>query len=280
MNHYTKKKFLEDKNRRNQKPEIVPQGDDTFRIDYPAFYRDDIRSVKSADLAGAYAAKLSEIIDKTPYNFEAVLLLTDFFTDNGMIEKACEMRFDACQRIIELLPEDEEVELSWNVPENHTLIFLLNYSAIDHFLAGEFGISSALLETCLDVDPEDHMECSKILSYCYVALKDEDSFRAEIINIDPKDMERALLELWASFRFTGRIDDKQLLDFVRSYPFLFEELTAESHHADEQFIAETDSGKMSRQAKARQIWLKTEPLWERFGDFIDILKTGVGKFKL
>ncbi|MCC8088783.1 MAG: tetratricopeptide repeat protein [Rikenellaceae bacterium] len=259
-------------------PELVPQGDDTFKIIYPSSYGKDIRFANNPpqDIdEQSYHSRLLNIIKKYPYNFEAALALSNEFTDKGAVDKACGIRFEACQRINDLLPEDEEIELSWSVKENRTLIFLLNYSAVDHFIIGDFEVASALFETCLDVDPEDHLDCSKMLVYCYIALNDEEAYRAKLLNVDPKDMEVPLIELWASYRFNGGLDDNLLQNFKSSHPRLYKEFISDTHDAGGDYIKELDSGRMSHETRARQIWFKTEPLWERFGDFIVLLKADV-----
>ena len=77
------------------------------------------------------------------------------------------------------------------------MLELLKRSAIDHFLVGDFEMAAGMMEMLLDMDPEDHLETTKPLAFCYLALEDYElstkSSTTSATNIrkrDPEALER------------------------------------------------------------------------------------------
>ena len=109
---------------------------------------------------------------------------------DGEIEAACNMRFDAFQQLMESIPDDEEITLEWECLDNQNALLLINYSAIDHFLVGDFEMSAAMLEFILELDPEDHLEATKRLAYSYIALEEYELYDEIINDISDKYVEK------------------------------------------------------------------------------------------
>lgn len=149
---------------------------------------------------------------------------------------------------------------------------MLHGSAIDHFLISEFDLAAALIETLLDLDEEDHLDVSQTLAYCYVALKEQDSFEAVLPDLDEKGAEKRIVTLWAQHQFNGKIDPAAAAEFKNRFPVVYSEFTAAEHPVTEIYLADIDSERPSRESRARQQWLKTEHLWQQFPEFIVQLK--------
>ena len=111
-----------------------------------------------------------EVVGEGPYNFVKVLARSREMQAAGDVREACNERFQAFQRLAELIPEDEEVNLEWNHRNSRAALELIHASAIDHFLINDFELSAALLEMLLELDPEDHLEGSELLAFDYLAM--------------------------------------------------------------------------------------------------------------
>ena len=94
-----------------------------------------------------------EVVGEGPYNFVKVLARSREMQAAGDVREACNERFHAFQRLAELIPEDEEVNLEWNHCNSRAALELIHASAIDHFLINDFELSAALLEMLLELDP-------------------------------------------------------------------------------------------------------------------------------
>ena len=70
-------------------PQFVPTADNTFVIAYP------------------------ETVDER-YDFPAILSRSKAYERKGEIEKACNLRYDAVKRIIDLIPDEDEIVLDWD----------------------------------------------------------------------------------------------------------------------------------------------------------------------
>lgn len=260
-------------------PRFEPQPDNTFRIVHGPEYGAAIpllRRIEAGELAPADAeARLKEALKKYPWQFEAAWTLSGLYTAGGEFRKACEVRFKACQHLMELLPDEEEAEpmpLDFGRKESEFPLLLLHGSAVDHFLIYEYEMAAALLETLLDLDEEDHLDASQTLAWCYVALNEPESFDAVLPDLDDKSAEKALAELWAELRFTNQLPAEKVLDFKKRFPAVFREFTGDSHEATEAYLADIDGERPSPEARARLVWLKTEHLWQQFLEFTVILK--------
>jgi tetratricopeptide (TPR) repeat protein len=215
---------------------------------------------------------LFRIVDPSP--FEAAWTLAQRHTAEGKFRQACQVRFEACRRLLDLLPDEEAdpVPLDFERPENHSPLFLLHGSAIDHFLIGDYELAAALLETLLDLDEEDHLGASQTLAWSYIALNERESFEAVRPDLDDKSPEKALAAIWAELRFDDRVPVERIAEFKKNFPAVFREFTAPDHPADEAWLADIDGAHPSPEARARRLWLQTEPLWQQFPELTAALR--------
>lgn len=213
-----------------------------------------------------------EVIGEGPYDFEKVLARTRQMQREGDVEGACNARFQAFQRLAELIPEDEEVNLEWNHRNSRVALELIQASAIDHFLINDFEMSAALLEMLLELDPEDHLEGSQLLAFDYLAMGEDELFDEVINDISDKSAARELLLLWSAYRRDGKLPEGELKRFRTHFAPWFEEFTAAEHPADEAYLRDIESERPSAQAQARELWLQTENLWALWPVFIEALR--------
>lgn len=205
-------------------------------------------------------------------DFTRMLRRSDEAQRSGAVDEACNLRYHAFQRLAELIPDDEEVQLEWTHPNTQAALRLLYRSAVDHFLIGDFELSAAMLELLLDLDPEDHEEAVWLLAFDYVALGDYDAYDEIINDISDKYPEKPLLALWSEYRRSGVLPAGEAIRLQRHFAPYYEEFTADSHPADEAYLRDIESERPSPQAQARELWLKTEILWTAFPDFIAALR--------
>lgn len=210
--------------------------------------------------------------DNPAYKFVDIHAKSFELQAKGDFEAACNLRFKAVQDLQEVLPEDEEVTLEWNHRNSAAAIEIVNCSAVDHFLINDIEMASALLELSLDIDPEDHLEASNLLAFCYIALGEEELFDEIINDISDKQVTRTLLLVWSSFMREGKFSEADLKLFKSRYAPYFKEFTAEEHPSDEKYLKDIESEKPSQEALARELWFKTEILWEQFPEFIEALR--------
>lgn len=213
-----------------------------------------------------------ELIGEGDCDFVRVLSHSRAMQAEGDVEGACNMRFAAVQRIEELLPEGEEVNLEWNHRNARAALEVLHASAIDHFLINDFELSAALLELLLELDPEDHLEGSVLLAFDYVAMDEQELFDEVINDISDKYASRELLMLWSAFRRDGKLPEGELQRFKTRFAPYYAEFTAAEHPADERYLHDIESERPSEAAQARELWLQTENLWTLWPGFIAALR--------
>ncbi len=226
--------------------ELKPTPQDCYRIDYPA--------------------------GEKGFTFEKAWLRSQEQEAAGDIEAACNTRYEAFQKLADLIPEEGETELEWEDEHNQNAMFILNSSAIDHFLIGDFEMCAAMLEMLLELDPEDHLEATKLLAYSYVALGEYELFDEVINDISDKYADKEVLKLWAEFRRNGHLPEGELFHFRRNFAVYYREFIADEHPVSEEYLKDVESPRPTREALARELWLKTEHLWTLFPGFIEALK--------
>ena len=69
-----------------------------------------------------------EVVGEGPYNFVKVLARSREMQAAGDVREACNERFQAFQRLAELIPEDEEVNLEWNHRNSRAALELIHAS--------------------------------------------------------------------------------------------------------------------------------------------------------
>ncbi len=213
-----------------------------------------------------------EIIGEGAYNFAATLDKSRRMERSGDVEGACNSRFQAFQRLAELLPEDEEINLEWEHANSRAALEIIHASAVDHFLINDFEMSAALLEMLMELDPEDHLEGSELLAFDYLAMDEEELFNEVINDVSDKSPAREVLMLWASFKSHGALSGEEMQRFRTRFAAFWREFTATEHPADERYLHDIESDRPSVEAQARELWFKTENLWQLWPGFIEALK--------
>ncbi len=213
-----------------------------------------------------------ELIGSGSYDFTKVVAEARTLQQQGAVEEACNLRFQAFQRLMALLPDDEEIILEWNHRNSRAVLELLQASAIDHFLIGDYELSAAMLELLLELDPEDHLEGTNLLAFDYQAMDEQELFDEVINDVSDKHAVRLLLLLWAGFRREGVLPAGELKRLRERFAPYYREFVAEQHPADEAYLRSIESEHPTAEAEARELWLQTERLWEQFPDFIAALR--------
>ena len=213
-----------------------------------------------------------ELEGRGRYNFVRHKERVDKLVAEGKYAEACEARYEAFQVVMEALPEDEAMPLSWEHANSRAAVSIIYGSAVDHFRIGDVEMAMAQLEMLLECDPEDHFESINLLALCYVAMEEWEAFDDIVIDLTEKSADAVVARLWASYRREGSVD-KALLSLLKSrFKAFYSELIATEHPDDEAFRRDISSERPSQGAEAREWWLLTEPLWSEFPEFIEALK--------
>ena len=122
--------------------------------------------------------------------FGSALRRSQALDREGRAEEACRMRFDAVQRLDDLLGDDP-VALDWADGATRSCLELIYASAADHFAIGDAEMAAALWERLLELDEEDHTEAVVMLAFCYVELEDYDCFDDALFDISSKSSSAA-----------------------------------------------------------------------------------------
>ena len=213
-----------------------------------------------------------ELVGSGPYDFRKVLDEATRQQQAGCIEKACNLRFQGFQRLMELLPEDEEIILEWNHRNSRAVLELLYATAVDHFLIRDYELSAAQLELLMELDPEDHLEAATLLAFDYQAMDEQELFDEVINDVSDKQADRLILLLWAGFRRNGVLSEGELKRLKERFAPYYREFTADEHPADEAYLRSIESERPTEEAEARELWLRTESLWQQWPEFIEQLK--------
>lgn len=233
-------------------PYLSPTIENTYVLTYP-----DMGNDRNRDYDFAYILKVSREMER-----------------NGDIKKACDMRYEAFQRLLEIIPENEEVVFDWEDEDNQSAINLIHSSAIDHFLVGDFELAAGMLELLLDIDPEDHSNATQPLAYCYVVLEEYELFDEIIDDISDKYPEKEILKMWSEFNRKNEIPVGEMFHFKKSFPVFYKEFTCSDHEITDQYLKDIDSERPSKETLARELWLQTEHIWNKYPAFIEALKKG------
>ena len=213
-----------------------------------------------------------ELVGDGLYNFVKVLSHSRELQREGRIEEACDERFQAFQRLAELLPEDEEINLEWNHRNSRAALEVVHASAVDHFLINDFEMSAALLELLLELDPEDHLEGSELLAFDYLAMDEQELFDEVINDVSDKQASRTVMLLWSAYKSDGKLPEGELKRFRERFASYYAEFVAAEHPADAAYLRDIESEHPSVAAQARELWLQTENLWELWPQFIEELR--------
>ena len=206
------------------------------------------------------------------YDFSAILNHSHVCQRKGEVEKACNMRYDAFKKLVDLIPDEDEVVLDWEDDASRAVLKLIGDSSIDHFLVGDFEMAAGMMEMVLDLDPEDHLEITKPLAYCYVALEEYELFDEVVNDISDKNPEKEILKMWSEFRKTNRIPTGEFIYFKKNFPVFYNEFVSDDHGVSTGYLQDLEGEHPSKQTLARELWLQTEHLWAQFPGFIEALK--------
>lgn len=218
------------------------------------------------------AQQTFEIEGSGAYDFLKIRSQAQRLQREGEIEQACELRFQAFQHLREILPEEEEINLEWNHANTQAALEILYQSAVDHFLIGDVEMSAALIEMLLSLDPEDHLESIELLGFDYLELEEYDSFDEIVNDLSDKSVAREILLLWQAFRHDGQLPEGEVIRLKNRFAPYYAEFTADEHPADDAYLQDIESEHPSLRAQARELWLRTEVLWNRHADFIEALR--------
>ncbi len=206
------------------------------------------------------------------YDFSAIWRHSHVCQRKGEVEKACNMRYEAFKKLMDLIPDEDEVVLDWEDEASCEVLKLIRDCSIDQFLVGDFEMAAGMMEMLLDLDPEDHLEITKPLAYCYVALEEYELFDEVVNDISDKYPEKEILKMWSEFRKTGSIPSGEFIYFRKNFPVFYHEFIAEDHAVSDTYLQDIEGEHPSKEALARELWLQTEHLWAQFPGFIEALK--------
>lgn len=214
---------------------------------------------------------LRKILAADPAHFEAREQLADLLFRDRKFEEACQLHYEGALLVADLFEEeDAETTVDWDDPYTTLALTTVHTSALDHFLVGDFEMAAALFELLLDRDPEDHLGASEWLAFCYVALEEWELLE-ELFEALPSDaLSTRLIGYWTSYRQGQTIDIKT--NMQKESPALYREWTADDHEETPDYKADLESKRPRPETEARQLWLRTQTLWEQFPDFIEALK--------
>lgn len=195
---------------------------------------------------------------------------------NGDFERACCIRYEAFQDILSSLPDDENstVELDRNHANTLAAMETILASAIDNYLACDYELSAAQAELLIDLDSEDPFEATPLLSLCYVALGEWECLEDIITDLGDKSAICPLVLLIADFANNRPFDAQNIKALLRFKEFVAELLLTE-HATDREYLQSINSNTPSKQAKARELYLRCEPVLNLYPGLLTALKNAV-----
>ncbi|MBR4995171.1 MAG: hypothetical protein IKY82_03830 [Alistipes sp.] len=188
----------------------------------------------------------------------------------GLWAEACDTRAEAAQMIIDAA-DDEAIRLDWEDENSRNALQIIYQSAADYLSVGEVETATALWESVIDFDEEDHLQATMMLAFCYVELEDFECLETVMSDISPKSAEYHLLTLWAEYRHTKGVDRDALRTLRTRHKAWYEEFIAPEHPADEEFLADRQRERPQPRTESREFWFATESIWMRNADFISAL---------
>ncbi len=206
-------------------------------------------------------------------SFSSILRQASRCEDEGNFDLACATRFEAVTRLAEAIGE-EEFELDWSDAEARATISLVSASVIDLFLSSEWELCAATAELALMFDSEDHFGVTEILAWACLALGDVECFRELSLDLDDRKPSKGLMNLWAALLDGQTRAAREIaLELSGRHPEVVAELLATDHPTDGDYTTEIAKDRPSKEARARELWLRTEVLWSAFPEVIDFLRS-------
>lgn len=217
---------------------------------------------------------LLETLTLNPAHFAAREQLADRLTGQGRIGEACQLRLDGCQLLVELLDatDDDLITLDWEDPFTAQVLSTAYDSATDHFMIGDFEMATAMFEMVADRDPEDHLNAAEFLAFCYAALEEWELFDETVAMLPEEAFPTRLAAYWGAFRRGEKMPAEIREAMKRDVPALYEEWVASGHEITPEYLSDIESRRPTTSAEARRLWLRTEPLWRAFPEFVESLK--------
>lgn len=245
---------------------LEPVIDTVYRLVPPRPHR---RIPDSAD-----EQTLTELLNADPTHFAAREALAIRLTESGRIAEACQLRLDGCTLVNDLLDEtdDDLLTLDWEDDYTAQALSMVYDSAIDHFTIGDFEMATAMLELLIDRDPEDHLNASEWLIFCYVALEEWELFDETTEQLPAESQTTRLAGYWSAFRRGERSPEEICRAMAAETPALYHEWRATHHEITPDYLADIESKRPTAAAEARRLWLRTEALWREFPEFTTALQ--------
>lgn len=214
---------------------------------------------------------LRKILTADPAHFEAREQLADLLFRDRQFDEACQLHYEGALLVADLFEEeDPETTADWDDAFTALALTTVYTSAMDHFMIGDFEMAAALFELALDRDPEDHLGASEWLAFSYVALEEWELLE-ELLEALPGDaLSKQLIGYWTAYRQGQTTNIKA--NMQKESPALYREWTAQNHDETPAYQADLESKRPRPETQARQLWLRTQTLWEQFPDFIEALK--------
>lgn len=214
---------------------------------------------------------LNKIIKKEPYNIKAYITLSQKLMDQDEMFEACQVRYEGAHYAFSSLPEEEYIEFDWeDCEENRDFLTLLYLSGCDSYYFGEWDTATTFLEMALELDPEDHLDVTSFLPWCYAAIKEWELLEELETDMTISPMESVLLKAWIAFQ---KGENQNLSTQIgKASPELLAELRATDHPLDDAFLKDIDSQRPAPTSLARELWMKTASIWNAFPEFIEKLR--------
>lgn len=195
---------------------------------------------------------------------------------NGEVERACSLRFEAFQDIVSVLPDDDSgtPELDRNHPNTLAAMEIILASAVDNYLVGDYELSAAQAELLIDLDSEDPLEATPLLALCYIALGEWECLEEIEADLGEKSAIRPLVALISDFAH-NRPFDTQSIKSLRRFREFAAELSLTTHPTDEKYLQSISSDHPSKEAVARELYLRCEPVLQLFPELLPALRSAI-----
>lgn len=256
---------------------LIPVIDTLYRLR-------SVRPVGAVSETAADTTALHQALTANPAHFAARTALADRAAAAGAVETACQLRWEGARLVCDLLEAAAErtdggpVTLDWEDAYTAQALLMVYDSAEDHFQISDFELATALLESVIDADPEDHTNASELLAFCYAALEEWELFDETLAQLPPDNLSTRLAGYWAAFRRqaapssaaseSAAAKEADLRSSIQAEsPALLSEWTATDHETPL-----TPSPHSSARSEARRLWHRTAPLWRDFPEFVAFLQ--------
>ena len=212
---------------------------------------------------------LAELLAAAPAHFAAREALANRYTEKGRLAEACQLRWEGAKSVCDLLEEadDEFIVLDWEDDYTALALTMVYDSAVDHFTIGDFEVATAMWELLLDCDPEDHLNASEWLVFCYIVLDEWELFDETASLLPEEALSTRLAKYWAAFRHQTLSPAEIRTAMEREAPALYKEWTTSEHEITPDYLSDIKSRRPTASAEARRLWLRTEALWREFPEF-------------